>query len=33
MEGVVVIDAKSLTDVVGMVPFIQHAQERDNLNE
>jgi hypothetical protein len=32
-EGVVVVDAKSLTDVVGMVPFRRHAQERGDLNQ
>ena len=32
-EGVVVVDAKSLTDVVGMVPFCRHAQERGDLSQ
>ena len=31
-EGVVVVDAKSLTDVVGMVPFSRPLQERGDLN-
>jgi hypothetical protein len=32
-EGVVVVDAKSLTDVVGMVPFSRPVQERDDMNQ
>ena len=31
-EGVVVVDAKSLTDVVGMVPFNRPVQERGDSN-
>ena len=31
-EGVVVVDAKSLMDVVGMVPFNWPVQERGDLN-
>lgn len=32
-EGVVVVDAKTLTDVVGMVPFRRHTQERRDWNQ
>jgi len=32
-EGVVVVDAKTLTDVVGMVPFSRPVQERDDSNQ
>jgi hypothetical protein len=32
-EGVEVVDAKSLTDVVGMVPFSRPAQERGDLHQ
>lgn len=31
-EGVVVVDAKTLTDVVGMVPFSRPVQERGDSN-
>jgi hypothetical protein len=30
---VVVVDAKSLTDVVGMIPFSRPMQERGDLNQ
>ena len=32
-EGVVVVDAKSLTDVVGMVPFSRPMQERGDIDQ
>ena len=32
-EGAVVVDAKSITDVVGMVPFTRPVQERGNLTQ
>lgn len=32
-EGVIVIDAKSITDVVEMVPFSQHTQKKGDLNQ
>lgn len=31
-QGVVVVDAKSLTDVIGMVPFTQPVDERGDSN-
>lgn len=32
-EGVVVVDAKSVTDVVGMIPFTRPVQEGGELNQ
>jgi hypothetical protein len=32
-EGLVIVDAKSLTDVVGMVPFCRPMQEGGDLNQ
>ena len=32
-KGVIVVDAKSITDIVGMVSFSQHTQERGDLNQ
>jgi len=32
-EGVVVVDIKNLTDIIGMVPFSQPLQEKGDSNE
>lgn len=32
-ESVEVVDAKSLTDVVGMIPFHRHGEQRGGLDQ
>jgi hypothetical protein len=32
-EDVIVVDVKSITDIVKMVSFSQHTQEREDLNQ
>jgi hypothetical protein len=32
-EGIVVVDAKSITDVIGMVPFHRHGEKGDTAAE